>query len=718
MVVVMMPGATAEQIEAVSAKLKSFGFTVHPSAGTAQTVLGAIGAPTGDLDHRDLTLLPGVQEVVLISKPYKMASRTFHPSDTVVDVAGVRVGGYEMVVMAGPCAIESREQVFAAAAAVRAAGAQILRGGAFKPRTSPYAFQGMGEEGLKILREASDAHGMANVTEVMEIGDIELISRYSDLLQVGTRNMQNFPLLKALGKQDKPVLLKRGISAYIEELLTAAEYIMSGGNVKVILCERGVRTFEPLTRNTLDLSAIPLLRKLTHLPVIVDPSHATGLRYQVAPMARAAMAAGAHGLIIEVHPNPKEALCDGAQSLTPESFSKLMENLRIIAPAVDMRPPRPPRQKKQLGSTHAFQKAVIVGMGLMGGSLSLALKGAGAVKELVGMDRAQCLDAIKASGASDKVFPLSELPQALEGAELVVLAAPVAENIALLDSLAPLVKAGTIMTDLSGTKSAICTKAGEVLPEGVIFLGGHPMTGSERAGIAWAEPLLFENSVYVLTPQNEGERLAAGRLTPALEAIGAQVVLLDVQQHDRIAAMVSHMPHLMAVAVTNAVGRFGQEEPFALRLAAGGFRDLTRTASSPYAVWRDVLGTNREAVKTAIEALRRVLDILDEGLDDDALMGHEFDAAAAYKLGIPMNAKGFLSPMAEVSVRITDEVGALAAVTTTLAREGLNIKDLQVLKVREQEDGVLRVAFAVEDEANKAVEVLCRAGHDASRRGD
>jgi 3-deoxy-7-phosphoheptulonate synthase len=336
MLIVMSPAATEPEVDAVIARLVEKGFDVHRSTGAERTVLGAVGHVQNS-DPRFFEDMAGVSEVVRISEPYKLAGRTFQPRDSVVSVRGVPVGGDEVVVMAGPCTIESREQVFESARAVARAGARILRGGAFKPRTSPYSYQGMGIEGWKLLREAADAFGLATVSEVMDASQIEDALPYVDLLQVGARNMQNFTFLKELGKVRTPVLLKRGLSATIEEWLLSAEYVMAGGNRDVILCERGIRTFERYTRNTLDISAIPVVEKLSHLPVVADPSHGTGHREQVAPMALAAAAAGADGLLIEVHPDPDHALCDGPQSLLPAQFAKLMDALRIVAPAVGKR---------------------------------------------------------------------------------------------------------------------------------------------------------------------------------------------------------------------------------------------------------------------------------------------------------------------------------------------------------------------------------------------
>jgi 3-deoxy-7-phosphoheptulonate synthase len=332
MVVVMRERATEAEIQAVIAQLIEMGYDVHRSSGASHTVIGAVGNGSGD--PQLISVQDGVREVLRITEPYKLASRTFKPENTVITIGDVRIGGDEVVVMAGPCSAESEEQVETTAAAVKRAGAKVLRGGAFKPRSSPYSFQGLGEAGLRMLRSASDRHDLKLVTEVMEIAQIDLIGKYADIYQVGARNMQNYSLLRELGHARKPVLLKRGISATIEEWLLSAEYVLAGGNMDVMLCERGIRTFENYTRNTLDISAIPVVQKLSHLPVLVDPSHGTGRRDKVSPMARAAVAAGADGLIIEVHCDPDHAKSDGAQSMFPTQFDHLMAELRIIAPAI------------------------------------------------------------------------------------------------------------------------------------------------------------------------------------------------------------------------------------------------------------------------------------------------------------------------------------------------------------------------------------------------
>jgi len=334
MVVVMQAGAAEKQIQAVIDRMVETGFDVHRSTGMIHTVLGGVGGKSEDVDPAIFELLDGVKEAHRIASPYKLASRSFRPGGTVVKIGDVEIGGHTVVIMAGPCSVESRDQIERSAELVAHAGARVIRGGAFKPRSSPYSFQGLGEEGLQLMREAADRNGLLVVSEVMDHTQIPLVAAYSHILQVGARNMQNYNLLRELGKSRTPVLLKRGISATIEELLLSAEYILAGGNYDVILCERGIRTFETYTRNTMDISAIPVVKKLSHLPMMGDPSHGTGRRDKVAPMARAAVAAGADGLLVEVHPDPDHALSDGAQSLRPEQFEELMGQLRLIAPVV------------------------------------------------------------------------------------------------------------------------------------------------------------------------------------------------------------------------------------------------------------------------------------------------------------------------------------------------------------------------------------------------
>jgi 3-deoxy-7-phosphoheptulonate synthase len=332
MIVVMKTGSSQDEISKVTKRIEDSGLTAHISQGVEHTVIGVLGEVFPEL-HDTLELLSGVEQVIPVTKPYKLASREFHPQDTIVELNGVAIGGNEIVVMAGPCAIESEEQLLSTAQAVKAAGATVLRGGAFKPRTSPYQFRGLGESGLKMLAQVSKETQMPIITEVMAPNDVGLVAKYVDILQIGARNMQNFVLLDEVGKIKKPVLLKRGLASNIQEWLLAAEYILAQGNEQVILCERGIRTFETYTRNTMDISSIPIIERVSHLPIIADPSHATGKWYLVPPLALASIAAGADGLLIEVHPNPDLALADGPQSLTFDNFRLLMSQLLPIAKA-------------------------------------------------------------------------------------------------------------------------------------------------------------------------------------------------------------------------------------------------------------------------------------------------------------------------------------------------------------------------------------------------
>ncbi len=330
MVIVMKKNAREEVIESLSNKMKNLGCEVHKMIGDNQCILGLVGDTT-KIDPSQIKANIDVEKLLVIKDPFKLASRDSHPEDTIIDVDGVKIGGGNIVIMAGPCAVENETQIMTIAKAIKTSGANIIRGGAFKPRTSPYSFQGMGKDGLKLLRKAKEATGLPIVTEIMDEINFDIVEEYTDILQIGARNMQNFSLLKRAGKSSKPILLKRGMSATIEELLMSAEYIMSKGNQQVILCERGIRTFETYTRNTLDISAIPAIKELSHLPIIVDPSHATGRWSMIEPLSKAAIACGADGLMIEVHNQPELAVSDGGQSLKPEKFEKLMRSIEKIA---------------------------------------------------------------------------------------------------------------------------------------------------------------------------------------------------------------------------------------------------------------------------------------------------------------------------------------------------------------------------------------------------
>ncbi len=334
MIITLKQDATKQQVETISKKIKELGFSPHTTRGKDVSVIGVIG-PNAILTKDIFLAMDGIESITPISKPYKLVSREFKKENTIIELpGGTKIGGSDVVVMAGPCSVDTKERLMITADAVRAAGAKVLRGGAFKPRTSPYAFQGHGEKALRLLADARKHTGLPIITEVMNLNDVKLVEEYSDIIQIGARNVQNFDLLKVVGKAKKPVLLKRGLATTIEEWLMSAEYLMTNGNYNVMLCERGIRTFETSTRFTLDLNAIPVIRHLSHLPIIVDPSHGVGVRDFIAPMAKAAIAAGADGLIIEVHPKPEEALSDGPQSLVPEQFARLMGDLRLVAGAV------------------------------------------------------------------------------------------------------------------------------------------------------------------------------------------------------------------------------------------------------------------------------------------------------------------------------------------------------------------------------------------------
>ena len=435
MMIIMRPGASQEQIDAVIAEIEKQKLTSHPIFGVEQTIIGAVG--DGHYVAKEIfEALPGVMEVQRISKPYKLASRQFHEQDSDFPLDGFTVGGTEIPIIAGPCSVESREQILEIAQAVKEAGANALRGGVFKPRTSPYAFQGLGEEGLEYMAEAREKTGLPIVVEVMAVSQIAMMEKYVDVFQLGARNMQNFNLLRAIGETRTPVLFKRGMSATIEEMLMASEYILSGGNTRVILCERGIRTFETATRNTTDINAIPVLKKLTHLPVVIDPSHSTGDSAFVSSIAKAGVAAGADGVIVEVHNDPAHAISDGKQSLTPEAFAKMVKQVKAVAEAVERRLVKSPlpcerarvNRMPQPDFTLAQSKIAIIGLGLMGGSLALGLRGKCAA--LYGIDpHPATLELALSQHIVDYADsdPASLLPEA----DLVILSAPVP---AILDS--------------------------------------------------------------------------------------------------------------------------------------------------------------------------------------------------------------------------------------------------------------------------------------------
>lgn len=708
----MQPGASAADTARVKAALESYGYQAYESQGDETLVLGAVGKPEHPPDPRVFKVLPGVREVHRVSRPYKLVDRACNPKGTVIDVGGVRFGA-DLVVIAGPCAVESRDLMLQVAAHVRRGGAQILRGGAFKPRSSPYSFQGLGEEGLRYLREAADSQGMACVTEVVAASDVGLVAEYADMLQVGARNMQNFRLLAALGKCSKPVLLKRGLAATLDELLLAAEYIISGGNPGVVLCERGVRTFSGITRNTLDLSAVPVLRQRTHLPVVIDPSHATGLREFVPAMARAAIAAGADGIMVEVHPDPDQALSDGPQSLTPDAFAALISELRIIAPAVHRRfATRRARLSRELDEP-VFARAMVFGVGLVGGSVAQALHETGAVGEVVGVDLPEALPHIRNAGVVEQVIDWDEALQRVGDVDLVVLALPVAEIVAALERLGPVLRPGTVVTDVGSTKADINRAAAAALPASVHFVGGHPMAGGERGGASFADPMLFHDAAWVLCPRPDTPDEVLRRVEALVRSTGAHPETLQASRHDELVAAVSHVPRLVAAALANSAGRLAKDDDTALALAAGGFRDVTRTAASPFSMWRDILLSNQTAIGERLAGFVAALRDIETALGDVTALESQLDEAATHQQRATRLAA---AGQAELTVRIEDEPGALAAVTTALAHEKINIRDVRILHVARDEDGVLLLVFADDDERRRAAGALRNAGFSVRER--
>ncbi len=508
--------------------------------------------------------MAGVAEAVKISKPYKLASREFHPENTEIPVNGVQVGSKQILVIAGPCSVESREQIMETALTVRESGAHALRGGAYKPRSSPYSFQGMGEEGLQLLAEAREATGLPIVTEVLAPEQVPLIARYADVLQIGSRNMQNFALLNAVGASQRPVLLKRGLMSTIDELLMAAEYILSNGNRHVMLCERGIRTYEQSTRNTTDINAIPVLKALTHLPVILDPSHSTGHWELVTAVAHAGIAAGADGLIVEVHPNPDVALSDGGQSLKPKRFTELIEQVEAVAKAVGRTMERETDKMKtptEFGgvgfmnepdftrTSLALPQAeiTIIGLGLMGGSLAQALRGK--CRRVTGYDPDPETRAYAAKQNIVDRFA-ADPTAALSGAQVVILAAPIQGILAWIERLMNHQQPAFII-DIGSTKVAIC-QALTGLPVHLAAVGGHPMCGKERAGIAHADPTLFQGAPFSFVRLSNSTTASCQVAKSLAHAVGAHPVWIDAATHDRWTAATSHVPYLLASALIRA----------------------------------------------------------------------------------------------------------------------------------------------------------------------
>ncbi len=551
MIVAMQETATEDQIQVVVEHLMEMGFSVHRTTGERQTILAAVGA-RADFDTRNLEVLSGVK-----------------------------------------------------------AGARGLRGGAFKPRSSPYSFQGLGLEALELLREAGEKYNLLVISEVMEISQIEVMLPYVDILQVGARNMQNFNLLRELGKLKTHVLLKRGSAATLEELLLSAEYIMAGGNYNIIVCERGIRTFETYTRNTMDISAIPVVHKLSHLPIASDPSHGTGRRDKVSPMAMASIAAGADALLIEVHHDPDKALSDGAQSLYPHPMTR-----SPIARFFSM----------------PIQQITIVGTGLIGGSLGLALKKGGFRGKIVGCDSKAVLARAKRRRAIDR--GVADPIEASQGSDVVVLATPVGSIIELIERLAPRLSSNTLLTDVGSTKAEIVSRAGRAFGKDAArrFLAGHPMAGKENSGIAFADAGLFRGAVWFVTPL-PGQESKTGVVAEYLRWVrktGARIAALDASEHDQLCAWISHVPQMISTALAaTLVEEYGENAPL---LESGGraLREMTRIAASPYSMWRDIAITNKKQIADALLKLEQKLAHIRENLDTRGLE-EEFELAHGLK---------------------------------------------------------------------------------------
>ncbi len=580
MMIVMKPTASEEEIAAVIARVESVGATAHVSKGAEVTVIGAIG----DREHvarLELDGAPGVSQVVPILKPYKLSSTQLRPGGerSVFEIGGRKIGGEHFALIAGPCTVESRDQLLDTARAVRDAGATMLRGGAYKPRTSPYAFQGLGRAGLRLLAEAKEETGMPIVTELMDVRDLEPIAEVADVVQIGARNMQNYTLLSEIGRAGIPVLLKRGLSATLEELLMAAEYVLKEGNEQVMLCERGIRTFETAYRFTLDLMAVPVLKQLSHLPVVVDPSHAAGRRDLVGPLSLAAAAAGADGIIVEVHPNPDEAICDGPQQLRTRGLRRLREPRRASGSARGQ-------------SVRPRVKVGVVGVGLIGGSIGLALAQR-LDAELTGFDpQAQTLAEAQRRGAIARTA--ASPGEAARDAQIVFVAAPISALPAAIDEVLAAAPTDCVVTDVGSTKRALVAATDD--PR---FIGGHPLAGAETSGVEHARADLFDGATWYLTPGPTTSGELYERLHKTLSGIGATPTAIDAADHDLVMASVSHLPHVFAnVLVAQAAHALGDE-----RVPATGpsFRDATRVAGASPTIWPDIYLSNREALVALID---------------------------------------------------------------------------------------------------------------------
>lgn len=595
MIIVLKPNQRQETInEFVNKLTTNYDVQVNTWVGTQSTVLGLIGDTTA-IDSEYVAAQEFVESVKRVQEPYKKANRKFHPDNTVISLpTGQKIGDGSLALIAGPCSVESEDQICEIAESVKRSGAMFLRGGAFKPRTSPYAFQGMKAEGLELLSKAKKKTGLPIVTEIMSIEHLPLFEDV-DIIQVGARNMQNFELLRQLGKTRKPILLKRGLANTIEELLMSAEYIMAEGNEQVILCERGIRTYETMTRNTLDISAVPVIKKLSHLPVIVDPSHASGINWLIEPLAIAAAAIGADGLIIEVHNDPSHALCDGAQSITPVQFDALAAKVK---------------EAFRNGSGAMKKKIVLVGLGLIGGSLAKALK-LSTEHEVLGVDISDetLLDACSC-GAIDRKATLQDL----EEADMIYLCVYPEEVIRFIEEYGKRLKSDCIVTDTCGIKKQVCRQMNLLQANGnFIFVGGHPMAGKERSGFSASDPSIFVGASYLITPCGAPE-WAVEEVSSLAKGMGfGRVVLTTPEKHDQIIAFTSQVPHVLACAYVMSP-RCREHQGF----SAGSYRDVSRVALINDELWSRLFLDNREALLREIDTLIGNLEKL-----RDAVAGQE-----------------------------------------------------------------------------------------------
>ena len=616
MVIVLKPWATERNREDVVENIKGRGYGVHVSVGETQTIIGVIGiSPEEKVPLADqYDALPFVDKCVFISKPYKVVDKAFRPEGTTINVRGIVIGGEKAVMMAGPCTVETEEQIMESARLVKAAGAHILRGGAYKPSTSPYSFHGHGVDALKMLAQARAETGMPIITEVMDVRDVETVCEYADILQIGTRNAQNYNLLREVGKVRTPVMLKRGMSSKLEEWLQAAEYIADQGNYNIMLCERGIRTFETYTRNTFDINAIPALKELTHLPVVADPSHGTG--ESVAGRRR--------------HPRRVCRRCGRRHCRSAPAPGKGPEGRRSIPDAeslcrTDGKPEETRPDCRPDIVSGAIPVLAIIGTGLIGGSIGLAAKARGRVPmpgmggaEIVAIEENETARSVALErGAADRA--VSSLAEGLKGASLVVLAVPVPTILRLLPELPALLAPDAIVTDVGSVKTPIAEAGRAVL--GDHFVPGHPMAGSEKHGMGAARPDLFQNATWAITPLTGAAREPIERVAQFAAGLGANVLELPPTEHDRAVAVTSHIPHLLAYALYGLAKRQGPDSPV-WQLAAGGFHSATRIAASSPEMWTGICLSNREPISTALRALQanltEALDALETG-DADRL---------------------------------------------------------------------------------------------------